>query len=300
MGARTELFARRQRGGGLVVADESRTTGEIFFVSSGAGTDGASLSKTPDAPLATIDYAIGLCTAGRGDRIYVMPGHVETVTGAAGVALDVAGVAVIGIGEGHNRPKIHFTTAAAASFDVSAANCRIENLWFNSAIDDQTALLNVTAADVTVRRCEFMLGDGSVDAECGILASAAADRLLVENCRLNSTSSTAITNGAISCGATDDTTIRNCEISGYFGTAGNVVNTAAAANFNVLGCVLVNRSADGNNKNVVLHASTVGMIAGNSLAIIDSTGPAPLTAAAAFVAGNYSVGAVGVAASTLI
>jgi hypothetical protein len=66
------------------------------------------------------------------------------------------------------------------------------------------------------------------------------------------------------------------------------------------GCHLVNRSADANNKTIVLHASTVGILASSRMAVIDSTSPAPVTAAAAFVSCNYFTGAVGATASTLL
>jgi hypothetical protein len=280
----------------------ARTQGNVFYVSSTATSksDSTGYGRSPDAPFATLDYAIGQATATNGDVIVVLPGHVETVTAASGVALDVAGLTILGIGNGHSRPKINFTTNVAASFDISAANCRVENLWFNCAIDDQTSLVNVSAADVTLRGCEFMLGDSSFDAEAGVTITGAGDRFVIEDCQLDSTSSTAITNGAITFGACDDSVIRRCVIQGFFGTAGNIVNSAAAVNVTIADNVLVNRSADANNKTIVLHSSSVGLIARNSMAVIDSTSPAPVTAAAAFVAGNYFTGAVGVSASTLM
>src|SRR4051812_41694686 len=74
--------------------------GNVFWVQSTSANAGDSAGKgrSPGAPFATIDYAVGQCTAGQGDVILVLPGHVETVTAAAGVALDVAGVSVVGLG----------------------------------------------------------------------------------------------------------------------------------------------------------------------------------------------------------
>src|SRR5262245_26293874 len=88
--------------GTLVLADGRFCPGNVFFVQSTHTNKGDSAGKgqTPDAPFATLDYAIGQCTADQGDLIVVLPGHVETVTGAAGVALDVAGVTVLGLGAG--------------------------------------------------------------------------------------------------------------------------------------------------------------------------------------------------------
>lgn len=275
--------------------------GRTFYVNSAAGNE----ADVPDGgsswlnPLATIDYAIGQCVANRGDVIMVGPGHVETVVAAAGIALDVAGVSIIGVGVGHLRPKINFTTSTNATVVISAANCRVSNIWFNCAIDQQTVLVSITASDCVIDGSEFMIGDGSAVCATGLVGSAASDRIVIDGCKFYSTSSTAIT-GAISIGAADNSTIKNNEISGYFGADGAIINSAAAVNFNVIGNHIVNRTADGNNKAIVLHASTVGLVASNRMAVIDSTSPAPVTAAAAFVSGNYFTGAVGVTASTLM
>lgn len=273
------------------------TTGNIFFVDSGASAGGNGLS--PEAAVTTIDAAINLATASNGDVIVVMEGHAESITGAAGIALDVAGITIVGLGRGRNRPVITFTTAAAASFDISAANCHVENLVLICGIDDQTAMVNVTAADVTIKGCEFLIADATYDADLGILAGAGADRLTVSGCHFHQTGNTTVAT-AISCGADDNTVIRDNIIMGYHGTAGAIVNSAAAVNFHVIGNFIVNRTADANNKAIVLHASTVGIVADNRMAVIDSTGPAPVTAAAAFVSGNYFTGAVDVTASTLM
>ena len=79
--------------------------GKIFWVNgssvlaeggiAGADTTG---SGTYKRPFATIDYAIGKCTASRGDIIMVMPGHSETITTDGGIALDVAGVPAGAVG----------------------------------------------------------------------------------------------------------------------------------------------------------------------------------------------------------
>lgn len=289
---------RRIRGS-LRFVTNNPSSGSHFFVSSGSGGTSPGHGYTPDAPLTTLDAAIGLCTAGAGDTIHVLPGHAEVITTAAGVALDVAGVTVLGYGNGRGRPVFTFTnTDNAPSFDISAANCRVENIVLINDDDAQTAVMNITAADVTVRDCEFVLATASKQAVLGILASDAADRLTLERLHMHGTADAGVTS-AISCGATDDTLIKDCVIMGAFATNGAIANTAAAINFNVIGCTVMNQTADGNNMCVVFHASTTGLISNNRFACIDSTGPNPFTAAAGYVSGNYFVGAVGTAASTL-
>ena len=48
-------------------------------------------------------------TAAVGDTIIVMPGHVETIATAGALALDVAGISIVGLGNKRNRPIIDFT-----------------------------------------------------------------------------------------------------------------------------------------------------------------------------------------------
>ena len=120
----TKLFVRKQSGGMFSVVDKSFTPGSIFYVDSGhsAASDGAGFGQNPDKPVATIDYAVGLCTASQGDVIFVMPGHAETISSATSLVADVAGVSIIGLGRGSLMPTLTFTTAATALLSVTAAN----------------------------------------------------------------------------------------------------------------------------------------------------------------------------------
>lgn len=77
---------------------------------------------------ATIDAAVGLCTASSGDTIFVLPGHTETVSTATALALDVAGINIVGLGYGTMRPTITLDTATTATIGVTAANIRIKNI----------------------------------------------------------------------------------------------------------------------------------------------------------------------------
>lgn len=129
--------------------------GKIFWVYNGTatlpnqkrgsnGNDGSF-----NAPFSTVDYAIGRCTANRGDVIFVKPGHAETLAAADGFALDVAGVAVIGLGSGSLTPT--FTLSATTSdVNVSAANCTLYNLRWVPSTSDVVRGIQVTAANATI------------------------------------------------------------------------------------------------------------------------------------------------------
>ena len=104
----------------FIGADSLLTTGTVFFVSSGTGSNDNN-GTDPSTPKATVEAAVNACTANKGDKIIVMPGHAETVTSTS-VNLDVAGVSVICLGTGLERPTFTYSTAAA-TINVSAANC---------------------------------------------------------------------------------------------------------------------------------------------------------------------------------
>src|SRR5256885_9730538 len=84
--------------------------GDPFFVKASGGVNSA-YGGDKAHPLATLDYAIGLTTANHGDVIYVMPGHTETISTATALALDVAGVQVVGLGHWRLRPTLTLGTA---------------------------------------------------------------------------------------------------------------------------------------------------------------------------------------------
>lgn len=94
---------------------------------------------------ATIDAAIGACSANAGDTIYVLPGHTEDVTNGS-IACDVAGVNFIGLGSGAMKPTLTFG-ATSSRINVTAANCTWQNFRLTAGIGDVvTAFLHATAA----------------------------------------------------------------------------------------------------------------------------------------------------------
>jgi len=119
------------------------TTGNVFFVDDSGSN--ANAGTNADVPFADIDYAIGRCTANHGDIIFVMPGHTEDIAAAAGIALDVAGVSIIGLGSGSDRPTITFS-ATDSTMTITAASCLIQNIVFEAAIADVVTALSLSGA----------------------------------------------------------------------------------------------------------------------------------------------------------
>jgi hypothetical protein len=118
--------------------------GQVFWVHSVSGADGN--DGTFQRPLATLDRAFSLVSAGRGDIVMIKPGHVETISTATAMALDVAGVAVVGLGVGASRPTFTLDTIATATFGVSAANIVVANCLVKANFADVAAAFTLANA----------------------------------------------------------------------------------------------------------------------------------------------------------
>lgn len=213
---KTPLFSRHQPGGVFTVVNETLTTGNIFFVHSGTGTNSVGGGRNPDAPLATLDYAIGLCTANQGDMIFVMPGHAETIAATDGFDADVAGIRIVGLGWGASRPTFTFT-ATASQVNIGANNVQIENMRFVAGVSAVVAGVQVEGvADAVFRNCEWYWGGTTgYDFVLGLELEAGSHRAIIENCRFLQEPAVAGAASAIKLtGASHNVVIRGCEFMG--------------------------------------------------------------------------------------
>lgn len=208
--ARSALFVKRHVGGLFAVEDMSVTTGARFFVHSVTGTNAAGYGTAPDKPCATIDYAIALCTASKGDIIYVMPGHAENVTAATGIAADVIGVQIIGIGEGALIPKVTLT-AAAGSMTISVASIVVKNIKFVAGFETgvTTALTLAAGADnCTLDGLLFRDTTATMEFLIHITAASGVDDLTIKNCNFVTAAGT-MSSSVFFAGTTTNLTIKN-------------------------------------------------------------------------------------------
>jgi hypothetical protein len=224
--AKTELFVRKQPGGMFAVINEQMAVGDIFFVDSNTGTDGASNGKDPDTPVATIDYAIGLCTANKNDVILVFPQHAETVTTA--ITVDIAGVSIIGLGHGRNRPTITGNGTIDA-MTVTANDVTIKNLIFAvPGTDAQTADINIAAARCTV---ENTVHHGSTTAKNKvdiITITAAGHDALLDGVRIHN-DTVEVVGGIVFEGACKRAEVRNCFVFDSVGFTNGAISDEATA-----------------------------------------------------------------------
>ena len=156
------------------------TTGKIVFVdSTKPGVADDNVGDDPLRPKATwvaaLRYLRSQNVTNRGDQIWLMPNHQETVRLAAGIPMNVAGVSVFGMGQGASRPRITFESDAAASILVSAANCGIYNVVGIANIAGLTQPFDVTGSDCHLD-IEWQDTSAALSAARAVLATG-ADRL---------------------------------------------------------------------------------------------------------------------------
>lgn len=130
--------------------------GQVFFAGNGptlvpnqrAASDGN--RGTFLDPFSTLDYAVNTgCTPGRGDIVFVLPGHRETISDATTLLLQCSGVAVIGLGAGSLRPTFTFDTATTANIPVAGSNMSIQNCLFVANFLDIASVFTGVGSSVT-------------------------------------------------------------------------------------------------------------------------------------------------------
>ena len=265
MGNRTALFSRKQPGGVFTIDDFVQHPGDIWFVDSGSGTDGAGYGQNPDAPFASIDYAIGKCTANQGDVIYVMPGHTETITGTD-ITADVAGISIIGIGKGSLMPQIKHNHADA-EISIAADNVTWQGIRHSADVTDVKVAIEIeNGIDYcTVKGCLFDV------------VTTATDEFLV-SVRTNDESNFALIEdndfdmglgGAVAAISftkdTDGTVVKNNRIRGDYSTACINGLTTASTKLLIEDNLLVNGDCGniGTKPCIELVAASTGVIRDN-------------------------------------
>jgi hypothetical protein len=154
-----------------------------------------------------------MCKANHGDIIMVKPNHAETITTAAGLIMDVAGIAIIGLGSGSSRPTLTFSTNATANIPVTAANMSIQNVLFKANVADCvsvfTATGTTTPTDLNIEGCEFRDGTSInfISVVTGNATANSMDGLRFVGNRISSLATTAATTAIKLASATDRVTI---------------------------------------------------------------------------------------------
>jgi hypothetical protein len=193
--------------------------GNVFWVDSGASNSSDGNNGTFKQPLATLDTAIGKCTASNGDLIVIQAGHSETVT--TSIAADVVGITIVGLGNGDNRPSFVGPNADAC-IDVSANNVALVNLRFTAdagTTQAATQKLNITGTYCTVEGCEFTMGQYD---DVGAYVAYTADHCTFRNCEFyvsaNGPDVAILLEGATGGNALTYPVLENCVFDGMSAT----------------------------------------------------------------------------------
>ena len=249
---------------------------QILFVDSGH-TDATDADDTEhghsfEKPLATLDYAVGLMVASEGGVILLAPGHAETLS-TSQIDLDVAGVTVIGIGEGQLTPTITYSNAAD-SIDIGANGVSIFNVRLNPSVTDILIAVDVESGvtDFRMEDCELLEGDGANDEFIVMvdLKSGNDDAVIRKNVFRTKAAAAGCTDGIILTAASARVKIEDNLAVGNWSTA-FIADGAACTNIFVANNTI--KVKDG-EPGIELNTATTGILADNK---IESTGGTPDT-----------------------
>ncbi|MAF24328.1 hypothetical protein CL634_01895 [bacterium] len=247
------------------------TTGNIFFVDSVTGSDTNSGNGVENA-LATIDAAVGKCTANKGDFIVVMPKHAESLAADSGVDLDVAGVTIVGMGQGADRPTITFDTAVTADFKLAAASVKIENLLFLAGIDALTGPIEVSADDCKIINCEYRDDAGNNYETTDVIVTTSTPlRMLIDHFVYTSDGDIGGTaqQSIIQLNGADHAIIRNCWLVAFAAT-GVIEDATVSDSILIENCVIENQETSPTVA-VLLQATTSGTMRHTHIRVASGT-----------------------------
>ena len=222
----------------LVALGVNPGTGSIFYVDSGVTNegDGSSWLNAVD----TLDEGINLCTASRGDVIFVAQGHAETFV-TQSLDCDVVGVTIVGCGTGSLKPTITYNHANA-EVAIGADNVTIHNIRFLSSITD--VLMGIEVEDgvgyFSISGCDFAVDAGGTDEflECINFVNDNTG-CSIRDCDFNMKGGLA--NAAVMLDAdTDQLTIYGCDIRGDYAVACINGDTTLSTDLIISNCVLMN------------------------------------------------------------
>lgn len=198
--------------------------GKVFWLSNNTtgllpGQRGGSNGNKGDfnSPLATLAGAVALCVANRGDIIVVKPGHAETISSATALSLSIAGVAIVGLGVGSNRPKFTLDTANTATINVTAANVSMQNCQIIANFLSIAAAFTLTTAKwFTLQNCYIADTSGVLDFLNVVKSTGAAntiDGLTVTDCVWNSLGTTSMNTMVLSANDVDSMTLSRNQVT---------------------------------------------------------------------------------------
>jgi hypothetical protein len=207
-------------------------------------------------------------TASNGDTIFLMPGHAEDCSSATTQVVSKAGIKVIGIGEGANRPTFTFT-ATAGSFEIDSANTLIENVVFMAGISAVVVGVNVDADYVTLSGCEWNFSTTAFD----FVMMADVDDVnhcTIEYCQFRAEAATAGAAQAIRLDTADWFRGIGNEITGDYSAAAILGEGAASTQMLLDGNLIYNDDTAAAANGIDLNVACTGIITNNRIATLQA------------------------------
>lgn len=249
-----------------------RSESQVIFVDSAAtnasDADDAVHGHSFDQPVATLDYAIGLCTDGQGDVILIAPGHTETLAAATSCVVDKSDLTIVGLGTGLNRPTFSIGTLTTAKISVTAANVTIKNIRVVSALANVAEGIDVeaTANGFWLEDCDIRDGGTAIlELVIGVTLAAECDDVTILNCEFHTVASGGCASAIMPVAGNDRLRIEGCHMFGTWSAACiDMDATTAHLDVNIKDNVLANQHATGDC--LKLYTGTTGVALRNMCA----------------------------------
>ncbi len=256
---------------------KSATNTRIFFVDSNGGGSTTSGGLAPESAFTTIVSALAACTSAKGDTIYVLPGHAESISGA--IAWNKTGVSIVGLGSGTNRPLITWHTTGTVV--TVAANVTVKNIQVTGDVDAVVSMFLISSAGITFDAVDFVDTAACAPLQFA-LTTAAGDDFTIQNCKHVQTASAAASVQAwIGIVGADRFIFRN----NYMSLRGAA---STAANGHIVGATTLSLDVLIDNNRLVQSASTsavpISLLASSTGLVSNNLVASPKTAIAGSVA----------------
>ncbi len=195
--------------------EAGKPLGNVYYVSSVTGAS-TNTGFSPDAPYATVAQALAVCTANQGDEIHLLPSHNENI-GNEQLTWNKAGVKIIGLGVGPARARFDFDHASA-SIDITASGMTVQGIDLLPSITIVSIGIDINTliTDTTLRDIRCLSGEDGAGADEFVITvdvKVGCTRTKIEDCDFDQhASSTGQTHHVKLSGASDQVTIRNCNM----------------------------------------------------------------------------------------
>lgn len=249
--------------------------GQVFYVSS-LGIQDETTADIASQLYPTLTAALNVSRANRGDTIICLPGHTENI--ATTSPTFKAGVRVVGVGNGDERPTFNWNVAGSA-WSIAVANFSIENCVLDlssAASTTVTKAITIAGASASIERCRIRLGASATQlVTTGIELTTGADKFRFVANDVFSTANAANVDVIKMTNAIDRARFEDNIISCGMSTTTSSVITMTTAPTNIyIGFNSLNNSIANSTKSLVGIASATGFVEYNNVYIMAATGAA--------------------------